>query len=152
MAESDRTLVDISGEVGERLKELAKKEDSSASRMARVLLTEAMDKLEDRRAVSFQTALYSLREFKTLELARIIESAVKLILQRMTGTNPATEFMRGWNMEKLVKASGIPSERLQEIRDGSPPTASEATGLMRAGMNSEDLKPKTNRERQPNGK
>ena len=45
-------------------------------------------------------------------------------------------------MEKLVQASGIPIERLEEIRNGGHITASKPTGLnIRVGMNPEDLKP-----------
>ncbi|AFZ22202.1 hypothetical protein [Allocoleopsis franciscana] len=64
-----------------------------------------------------------------------------MLRSSMPETTAVATFMRGWDMEKLVQASGIPIERLEEIRNGGHITASEPTGLIRTGMNPEDLKP-----------
>lgn len=64
-----------------------------------------------------------------------------MLRSSMPETTAVATFMRGWDMEKLVQASGIPIERLEKIRNGGHITASEPTNLIRAGMNPEDLKP-----------
>lgn len=58
--------------------------------------------------------------------------------------SPESEFIKRWDLSKLAEASRIPIERLAEIRDGSLPDCSEASGLIRAGLDPEHLKNRKN--------
>lgn len=155
MPRSDRNAVNVSGEAKTKVEQIASQEERSVAQMVRILLNEAIAAREDTQEASLRDVLKLIRTFDVPTLAKVIEESVRLILQRSSTpeTTAVATFMRGWDMEKLVQASGIPIERLEEIRNGGHITASEATSLIRAGMNPEDLKPqKSKRERKPNGK
>ncbi len=155
MPRSDRNAVNVSGETKTKVEQIASQEERSVAQMVRILLNEAIAAREDTQEASLRDVLKLIRTFDVPTLAKVIEESVRLILQRSSTpeTTAVATFMRGWDMEKLVQASGIPIERLEEIRNGGHITASEATSLIRTGMNPEDLKPqKSKRERKPNGK
>lgn len=155
MPRSDRNAVNVSGETKTKVEQIASQEERSVAQMVRILLNEAIAAREDTQEASLRDVLKLIRTFDVPTLAKVIEESVRLILQRSSTpeTTAVATFMRGWDMEKLVQASGIPIERLEEIRNGGHITASEATSLIRAGMNPEDLKlQKSKRERKPNGK
>ncbi len=155
MPRSDRNAVNVSGETKTKVEQIASQEERSVAQMVRILLNEAIAAREDTQEASLRDVLKLIRTFDVPTLAKVIEESVRLILQRSSTpeTTAVATFMRGWDMEKLGQASGIPIERLEEIRNGDHITASEATSLIQAGMNPEDLKPqKSKRERKPNGK
>jgi hypothetical protein len=131
MPRSDRNAVNVSGETKTKVEQIASQEERSVAQMVRILLNEAIAAREDTQEASLRDVLKLIRTFDVPTLAKVIEESVRLILQRSSTpeTTAVATFMRGWDMEKLVQASGIPIERLEEIRNGGHITASEATVL-----------------------
>lgn len=142
-SDNERFNVDVSGGLGDAVRELAKLEERSLSSMCRQLIREALDARKDKEQASLQKFLHSLHNFSIPSLAKITEKAGQLIYKQSSHaklSNPASKFVSGWNLTELVKVSGISLERLLEIQQGALLMPDEETGLIRAGMNPDELR------------
>lgn len=73
----------------------------------------------------------------------LVEPSEEMALPHHRSSKAIKRFCDGWDLQKLERASGIPSERLLEFRSGQwsrAIDANEATGLIRAGIAPEELK------------
>ena len=142
-SDNERFNVDVSGGLGDDIRELAKTEERSLSSMCRQLIKEALDARKSKEQASLQRFLSALSGFSIPVLARIIEEIGRLIQQKSESAEcltAASVFVSGWDLNQLVKVSGIPMESLLEIQQGRAIEPDEETGLIRAGMNLDELR------------
>jgi hypothetical protein len=67
-----------------------------------------------------------------MSLAEFIERVARGKIKIVVIPDSLKELIDNYHLEKLVEDAGIPSERLEEIRNGQTPTLDERIGLCRA--------------------
>jgi hypothetical protein len=151
------------GDVEAEIQAIANAENRSFSNVCQTLMHEALaarsgvslgDLVSGQEKMSLPQIQKWLPTMGAIGLAQLIKSAIDLLLRKIVdqgAKNPVVQFVEFWDIEKLSEVSGICVERLEEVKKGSPITGDEATGLIHAGMNPDDLQPKNIKKGKQNG-
>lgn len=136
-----RRSIDLDPQTLEAIETLADLENRSTSSKIIDLIDKGLGvSSAEKQQPGINTILFSLSSL-SLDGALLALKVITTRLESITQTHNAalTGFIAGWDIDRLVEVSGIPAERLAAIVAGDKPSATEAQGLIKAGLDAKQL-------------